>query len=145
MALTTAQLRAVRTLIPDKEAIFDGEYMFSDEDLQDLSLVAGTNLYKVAGLAMLAVGNSEALIEKVIKTQDLSTNGAALQDSWRAAAKVMLDRGDAEDAAANAFDGFQIIDYRQGWGTWPAELTEFDENGDIIDQSAGYGRGGYGE
>ena len=76
----------VRTLIPDTEAVFGDakdEYLFPDEQINNLLEIAGGNVLRAAGLAMIAVGNSEALISKVIKTQDLSTDGSKLQAKWR--------------------------------------------------------------
>lgn len=117
-------VQLVRTLIPDTEAVFgptEDQTMFADSDIENFITLGKGNLLRAAGLAMIAVGNSEALILKIIKTQDLSTNGAELQNQWRQAGKLMLDRADKEDETADA-EYFQIIDY--GWGSYPPELTE---------------------
>ena len=120
MATPTAQMRV---LIPDNEQIFDGDYLFSDPELETYLEVANGNVLRASAYAINAIATSEAMISKVIKTQDLSTNGAAVADALRLTAKQLLDRADAEDKMADAFY-MQIIDYNPH----PAvpELTEWN-------------------
>ena len=116
----------VRTLIPDTEAVFgdtNDEYLFDDTQIENFREIAGGSVTRAAGLAMIAVGNSEALISKVIKTQDLSTDGSKLQDKWRESGETLLARADKEDMR-DALDFFEIVDYQEGWSTDRAELTE---------------------
>lgn len=124
MAATADDIRRVRVLIPDTEAVFDGETMFSDTDIEDYIFLGGDNLLRAAGLACLAIGSSEALISKKIKTQDLQTDGPAVAAAMAAKAKALFDRADAEDAAKDV-PYFDIIDYGEGWTTAP-ELTEWN-------------------
>lgn len=117
----------VRTLIPDTDKVFGDagdEYLFADEQIDNFLTIAGGSVLRAAGLAMIAVGNSEALISKVIKTQDLQTDGSKLQDKWREAGETLLARADKEDEQG-ALDFFEIIDYQEGWTTDRAELTEY--------------------
>ncbi len=116
----------VRTLIPDTEPVFGDakdEYLFPDEQINNLLEIAGGNVLRAAGLAMIAVGNSEALISKVIKTQDLATDGSKLQDKWRESGEALLARADKEDEG-KALDYFEIIDFQEGWLAERPELTE---------------------
>lgn len=116
----------VRTLIPDTEPVFGDakdEYLFPDEQIENLLEIAGGNVLRAAGLAMIAVGNSEALISKVIKTQDLATDGSKLQDKWRESGEALLTRADKEDEG-KALDYFEIIDFQEGWLAERPELTE---------------------
>jgi hypothetical protein len=120
---TPDDIEDVRTLIPDTDAVFgagEDEHLFTDDQISRFFRLGGGNPVRAAGLAMIAVGNSEALISKVIVTQDLETDGSKLQDKWRAAGEAMLKRADKEDV----FDGFQIINFREGWLPYPPELTE---------------------
>lgn len=122
----TTDIKLVRALIPDTDAVFgagEDEYIFSDADIENYLTVARGNVLRAAGYAMIAVGNSEALISKVIQSQDLKTNGAAVQNQWRQAGQALLLRADNEDAEAAA-DYFEIIDYREGWSAGRPELTE---------------------
>jgi len=116
----------VRTLIPDTEAIFgagENEYLFADDQIENLLEIAGGSVLRAAGLAMIAVGNSEALISKVINTQDLSTDGSKLQDKWRESGEALLARAYKEDQG-KALDYFEIIDFQEGWRAERPELTE---------------------
>ena len=74
-------IQKMRALIPDNEQIFDGDYLFSDNDLNAYLEVANNSVLRAASYAVLAIANSEAIISKIIKTQDLSTNGAAVADA----------------------------------------------------------------
>ena len=127
MDFTEDQIMDVRTLIPDFEAIFgedEDEYLFEDERIKSFLRTAKGSITRAAGLAMIAVGNSEALIGKVIKTQDLMTDASKLQDKWRASGEALLGRADKEDQM-DAFDYFEIVDYEEGWVAERPELTEW--------------------
>jgi len=120
------QIIDVRTLIPDTDAIYGtaaNEYLFSDDQISRFFRLGALNPFRAAGLAMIAVGNSEAMIQKVVVTQDLQTNGSVLQATWRQAGAVMLARADAMDKEPD-YAGFDIIDFEAGWLISPPELTE---------------------
>lgn len=127
MIPTEAQVRIVRTLIPDKEAIFGAagdEYMFTDEDIEDFFTAGGGSVLRAAAHANQAIATSEALISKQIRTQDLQTNGAAVANSLLERARQLFQQADQEDARANA-EFFEIIDYGEGWSRERPELTEY--------------------
>lgn len=116
-------LDAIRVLIPDLDAIYGenkDEYLFTDAQYASFYTVAKGSVLRAAGYAMIAVGNSEALISKVIVTQDLETDGAKLQKEWREAGRQLLIRADNDES----WDGFTLINYRDGWAPYPPELTE---------------------
>jgi hypothetical protein len=98
--------------------------MFTDTDIENFLTVANGNILRAAGYACLAISTSEALISKVIKTQDLATNGAAVADSLTKKAHELFTRA-KEDANDENYNFFQIIDYQDGWVNCPPELTEF--------------------
>lgn len=104
MAYTTDEIRAVRIQIPDAEAIYGAgadEYLFEDSDISIfLDVGKGSSMW-AAGLAMIAVGNSEAMIGKVIRNYETETDASKLQKEWRTAgieliklAKTILDEED---------------------------------------------------
>lgn len=112
MTYTEAQIRAVRLQIPDSEPVFgdaSDKYMFEDADIAIfLDQGAGNAMY-AAGLAMIAVGNSEALIGKVMRNYETETDASKLQKEWRTSgielikiAKALVDDDDA---------GFFIVAY----------------------------------
>lgn len=117
-------IEQVRLLIPDTEAVFDGDTLFSDEDITNYLAIANGNVLRAAGFAMVAIANSEAMISKVITTQDLSTDGAKVSEQFRKSAEVLFKRADQIDSQESGF--FTIVDYYgDGWGDH-AELTEWN-------------------
>lgn len=86
----------VRALIPDIEPLANPnrpsdppEPMFSDAHLTALLRINGGNVRLAAADACEALGTSEALILKVITTEDLATNGAALMGRYLERARQM--------------------------------------------------------
>lgn len=114
----------VRVLIPDTEAVFNGQTLFTDAEIETYLQIANGNVLRAAAFAMLAVANSEAMISKVITTQDLHTDGSKVADAFRKSADTLLRRADQVDRD-NDKNYFQIVDYYgTGW-TDHAELTEW--------------------
>ena len=113
MALDPNIEKRIRVLIPDTDAIFGedgGNYLFDSDDLEALFEEGFENVKCAAGLAKMSVGGSEALIQKVIKNYETTTNGAALMREWVAAGEALYDRGLAELSAADADLGiFEIV------------------------------------
>lgn len=123
MAATAGDILDVRTLIPDTDAIYgdaENEYLFTDDQITRFFRLGNDNAKHAAGLAMIAVGNSEALISKVIVSQDLETDGAKAQKEWREAGKLLIQQATAD----SQWDGFELINYRQGWYPAVPELTD---------------------
>lgn len=114
-------VQKVRALIPDTEAAFDGETMFSNEDIETYLEVAGGSVLRAAAYAVYAIATSEALISKIIRTQDLSTNGAGVAEALHKKAEALAKRADAEEASGDVY--YNIVDF--GWDERP-ELTEWN-------------------
>jgi hypothetical protein len=125
----------IRLLVSDTEPVFgdnSDEYIFTDDQINAIYGGVGKNsVLRTAGFLCNTVGNSEALILKVIQTQDLLTNGAQLQASWTKQGAAYIAMADAEDAASgndSSQNFFQIVDYQQGWDLFGPELTEWSDN-----------------
>lgn len=117
MAYTPNQIRAVRLLIPDTEAIYgdaENEYMFEDADIEIFLEQGHGNAKWAAGLAAMAVGGSEALVLKWIRNYETQTNGAAVQDSW------------VKKAAALIKEGRQEVDDDENVGIFEIAFPEWD-------------------
>lgn len=117
-------IELVRTLIPDNDDIFgdaEDEYLFDDEQINNFLTLGGNNPYWAAGLAMVAIGNSEALINKVIINQDLATDGSKVQAGYlkSGAYYISLGQQQANDAL---WSGFEIVEFQTD--SWRPELTE---------------------
>lgn len=120
----TTPVWQVRALIPDIEKVpnpnrpySDPEYLFSDEHLQALLDLNNGSVRLAAADACEALGTSEGFIAKVIKTEDLQTDGAKLMAQFLARARQLRLRADREEALDDV-DGFDIIPYHATWGAW---------------------------
>jgi len=126
----------IRALIPDVEQVDYSdsgiaEYMFSDAHLRGLYTIAigegSARIYRAAASALRALAVSEGLIQKVIRTEDLQTDGAKLAGALLAGAKQLEDRADAADEDSEIMvivdfqpvpqDGFpySLHGFPQGW------------------------------
>lgn len=106
----------VRALIPDVERLpnpanpnADAEYMFTDEHLQALLNLNAGNIRLTAADACEVLGTSEAIIAKVIKTEDLQTDGAKVMGQFLARSKQL--RAYALESTNDDVDGFDIVPY----------------------------------
>lgn len=108
----------IRSLIPDVEqADYSGEgnpeYMFSDAHLDSLYEMAhgagNARLYRAAASALRALAVSEGLIQKVIRTEDLQTDGAKLTNALLAGARQLEERANqVEDEE----ESMMIVDFQ---------------------------------
>lgn len=124
----TTDIAKVRALIPDTEEIPNpnapyspGAYIFPDQHLQALLDLNNGNIRLAAADACAALGTSEAIIAKVIKTEDLQTDGSKVMAQFLARARD-LRAEDAAISADDAVDGFDIIPYvvpTPNYGYWP--------------------------
>lgn len=106
----------VRSLIPDVEPLEDPtdlsaehEYVFNDKMLQAYVSLARGNVYRAAAIAVNTLATSEALILKVLKSDDRQTDGAKLADSLGRRAQWLDEQADAEDE--EVYGGFDIAPY----------------------------------
>lgn len=102
----------IRALIPDVEQVDYSdtgipEYMFADAHLRGLYTIAVgdgvAKVYRAGASALRALAVSEGLIQKVIRTEDLQTDGAKLAGALLAGAKQL------EDQAASADEEGEIM------------------------------------
>lgn len=122
---TPDEILAVRILVPDCEAIYgaaQNEYLFTDEEISLFLMTGKGNAMWAAGLAMIAVGNSEAMIGKVIRNYETETDASKLQREWRSAGTVMIKNGREEVALADE-DVFEIAFPAWGAGRHPEGMT----------------------
>lgn len=106
----------VRSLIPDVEQLEDPtnlaaepEYVFGDGLLQSYLVLARNNVYRAAAIAVNTLATSEALILKVLKSDDRQTDGAKLADALGRRVAWLDEQADAEDEEVYA--GFDITPY----------------------------------
>lgn len=107
----------VRLLLSDiKEA---PDQIFTDAEIAAFLAREGGPL-RAAAQALDTIADNEALTSKVIRTQDLTTDGAKVADSLRARAKALRGQADDTDEGSDSY-GFEIVG---GYPTRP-ELANY--------------------
>lgn len=113
---TATPVGVVRLLIPDKDTAAP---VFTDAEIAAFLTLDGS-VRLAAALALDVIASDEAMISKVIKTQDLGTNGPAVAAELRARAEMLRAQEDA--AIERASGGITIVNFDRWY--YPAELTE---------------------
>jgi hypothetical protein len=109
----------VRLLIPDTEQLenpadpeADAAYIFDDHQIQAFLVLYANSVKRAAAQAKLVLATSETLISKVIRTDDLQTDGAKLGQELRAQAKELRDQA-SEEELYEAYEDFEIVDFNR--------------------------------
>lgn len=98
-------LELVRLLIPDVD---DTNQIFTDTQINGYLQIAGNNVRRAAALAIRAIAVDEALLFKVVRTDDQQVNGALVAQTLLNNAKRLEDEADREDALT-ANENFELI------------------------------------
>lgn len=107
----TTAIGQVRLLIPDTEQLGDTPaYIFSDAQVQAFVSLYSSNVKRAAAQAKLVLATSEALISKVIKTADYSTDGAKLGAELRAQAAALQAEAD-KDEAEDSYEEIALVSF----------------------------------
>ena len=107
----------VRLLIADTST---ANRMFSTRQIAQFLRLNSDNVRRAAAQALDVMASNEAMVSKVIKTQDLSTDGAKVAEALRKqAAELRRQADDGEDDSDDS-SGFEIAEYqpyacRPGW------------------------------
>ena len=105
----------VRLLIPDTEQLGDTPaYIFSDPQIQAFLAMYSNSVKRAAAQAKLVLATSEALINKVISTYDLKTDGAKLGAELRAQAESLRQEA-IQDEQEDANDTFTVVSNTKAW------------------------------
>lgn len=117
----TININRVRALIPDVELVknpnrpdLPAEFMLSDEHITSLLEIGRGSVIRAAAFACDAIAMSEAIIAKVITTEDLATDGAKLMNAMRTKATAfyaMADRTDIDEEDSISFVPFYLDHY----------------------------------
>jgi hypothetical protein len=106
----------VRLLIPDVEQLGDTPaYIFSDSQITAFLSMYSNGIKRAAAQAKLVLASSETLINKVISTYDLKTDGAKLGAELRAQAEALRQEA-IEDEQEDANDTLTIVNQSAAWG-----------------------------
>jgi hypothetical protein len=113
----TTAIGQVRLLIPDVEQLDNladpsaaAAYIFSDPQVQAFLTLYSNNVKRAAAQAKLVLATSEALINKVIKTADYTTDGAKLGAELRAQAAALQAEAD-KDEAEDSYEEIALVSF----------------------------------
>lgn len=132
-----SEVGRVRKYIPDliqlpdpMEPSAEPSYLWSDEDIQSfvddqkIDPIAGiatqAQLLRAAAYILVATGNNELLVLKKITTEDLETDGAAVQKQLLAAAATLFGRANAIEGEQALAEVFFEVPYRPDFTSAPA-------------------------
>lgn len=144
----SSDIGKVRALIPDVEQVdFDSTgtaaYLFSDQHLGAfLSLhdtdpdIPSLHILRAAADACEAVGMSEALVSKVVKTEDLQTDGAKVAGVFLQRARALRQEAERQEQDLGQA-AFTIVDFQPqppetlpySWRGFPAGLFPWAHTG----------------
>ncbi len=93
----------VRLLIPDRVA---SDILFEDEEIEAFLALEAGNVRRAAALALETVAADQALTLKVIKSLDLTTDGAKVSDALLKRAALLREQAAASESveAGGDFD-----------------------------------------
>jgi hypothetical protein len=77
---------------------------------------------RAAAAALETVASNEAMVSKVIRTQDLATDGAKVSDALMRRATEL--RRQANDDDEDTAGGLDIVDFAEPWTRSDEELSE---------------------
>lgn len=123
---TTTDRGKVRLLIPDRS---EATMFFSDDEI-DTFLAMESGVRRATAMALETMASDQAMVLKVIRVLDLSTDGRAVSESLLArAAKLRSQAAEAE--AAEDGGAFDIAE----WSVTPFAEREIVWNDALRDQS----------
>lgn len=107
----------LRVLLKDTERYdYNGDgtnvYRLTDDVLQTFYTICDDKLFLAAAYALRSLAMNEALISKVIRTEDLQTDGAKLSTELRLLADDYEQRQGRLDVEADSADAFEIVDHQ---------------------------------
>ena len=107
----------VRLLVPDVEQLSDpanpsadAAFLFNDSQITALLALYSNNIKRSAAQAKLILATSEALINKVIRTADYTTDGAKLGAELRAQAAELRAEADKDDSE-DSYEEISIVSF----------------------------------
>ena len=110
----------VRALVPDTDPDL---LLFTDATITAYLSLEGDSVKKAAALALETAASSEAMVSKVITTQDLRTDGAKVADALLKRAAMLRQQADDDDPAVGG--GLDIVDFVDPHHRRTRELTEW--------------------
>jgi hypothetical protein len=107
----TTSLGRVRLLLSDvDDANINGGLVFTDAEITAFLALEGNSVKRAAAQAIDVNASNEALASKVLKSQDLQTDGARLADAMRKHAAALRVQADREDTISGGTPLYEFPD-----------------------------------
>lgn len=103
---STEPLNQVRLLINDVDS---SNKVFENEEITSFLVMVNNAVFLAAALALDTIADNEVLASKVIKTQDLATDGAKAADSIRARARTLRELHEQQVEEAGFVDVIEPV------------------------------------
>lgn len=109
-------VQQVRDMIPDIEEIDwddtgESSFLFTDAQIETYLSINKDNVKRATADAIEALATSEALISKVIKTEDLQTDGAKVANALLVRARQLRESA-RDDEGTEAAEFFRVVRFR---------------------------------
>jgi hypothetical protein len=121
MAADTTPQGQVRLLINDVAPADSEDRVFTDDEIDTFLALEGGRVKRAAAQALDTIATNEALCSKVLRSQDVQTDGAKLAAELRLRAKALRDQDDDDDADDGT--ALEIVAFKP-YGPYVPELTE---------------------
>lgn len=122
VAADSTKIGQVRLLINDVAAADSDLRVFTDPDIETFLALEGDRVKRAAAQALDTIATNEALCSKVLRSQDVQTDGAKLAAELRARAKALRDQDDETTDDGTGF-AIEVVPF-QPYGPYTPELTE---------------------
>jgi hypothetical protein len=109
----------VRLLIPDRD---EDNTLFTDAEVTGFLALEGAAVKRAAAAAIEVVASNEVMVGKVIRSQDLSTDGAKVSDALLKRAAELRRQADEDDPDTSG--SLDIIDFSDPFTRRTGELAE---------------------
>lgn len=110
----TTDAGRIRLLISDVD---QGDPLFADDEIAAFLDMEGS-VKLAAALALETMASNEAMVSKVIRTQDVQTDGTKVSAELRARAKDLREQAAVEGDDAYAFESVEIAGDCSTWHAW---------------------------
>lgn len=102
-------IEKVRSLYGDFTQDENGEFLFSDDTINDWLELTNNNFFAAAANACRALAVDQAYLLKVVRTDDLQVNGAAVAAELRLLAKDLDTQAILFESESS--DGFEVVQW----------------------------------
>lgn len=114
----SSDVAKIRAMVPDNQA---ATYLFEDEEIAAFLAIEG-HIKRATALALETIASNEAMVLKVIRTLDITTDGAKVSDALLKRAAALRQQVKEEIAEADEQPAIDIAEMVVDSFTWQERL-----------------------